>query len=188
MKNEEKRDAIIMASIKLINELGLSGASMSKIAKEAGVSAATIYVYFKNKETLLEDLYLNVKKQMGEELVDKININLPVKKSMKQFFFNTFYYFIDNPDYLALMEQFDHSPQLTKACKETAAKYFIPLIKLIERGKKESIIRDVPDALLANFFFHPIIRLLKQHLTEELCVDKDILNLTFDMSWNAVKK
>ncbi|MDB4867155.1 MAG: TetR family transcriptional regulator [Cohnella sp.] len=38
---------------------------MSKIAKKAGVSASTIYVYFENKEDMLNKLYLSIKKKMS---------------------------------------------------------------------------------------------------------------------------
>ena len=52
-KDEGKQDAIIKATIKLVNEIGFVSSSVAKIAKEANVSPATIYVYYQNKEDLL---------------------------------------------------------------------------------------------------------------------------------------
>ncbi|MFN0223999.1 TetR/AcrR family transcriptional regulator [Paenibacillus sp. KR2-11] len=49
------------ATIQLLNEIGFSDISMSKIAKRAHVSPSTIYVYFENKEDMLSKLYSNGK-------------------------------------------------------------------------------------------------------------------------------
>ncbi|MFW9978530.1 MAG: TetR/AcrR family transcriptional regulator, partial [Candidatus Thorarchaeota archaeon] len=51
-RDQAKYDAIVKASVKLVNDLGFDGISIAKIATEAGVSPATIYIYFKNKEDL----------------------------------------------------------------------------------------------------------------------------------------
>jgi len=50
--NEEKRKAIIKASIREFYEKGFEGSSMDTISKEANVSKATVYNHFKNKEEL----------------------------------------------------------------------------------------------------------------------------------------
>lgn len=50
--NQEKREAIINASIKEFYTKGFEGSSMDTIAKEAKVSKATVYNHFKNKEEL----------------------------------------------------------------------------------------------------------------------------------------
>ncbi|MFW9846659.1 MAG: TetR/AcrR family transcriptional regulator, partial [Candidatus Thorarchaeota archaeon] len=45
-RDQAKYDAIVDASIKLVNKLGFDGISISKIAKKAKVSPATLYIYF----------------------------------------------------------------------------------------------------------------------------------------------
>lgn len=44
---------ILDATRKVVSEIGYPGASMERIAHEAGISKGTIYLYFKNKEALL---------------------------------------------------------------------------------------------------------------------------------------
>ena len=48
-KDDSKREAISNAAIELITTIGFANTSMSKIAKAANVSPATIYVYFEKK-------------------------------------------------------------------------------------------------------------------------------------------
>jgi AcrR family transcriptional regulator len=56
-KDDEKERCIKQAVIKVILDEGLQGASISKIAKLAGVSPATVYIYYENKESMLQDIY-----------------------------------------------------------------------------------------------------------------------------------
>ncbi|MBQ1403349.1 MAG: TetR family transcriptional regulator [Oscillospiraceae bacterium] len=62
--------------VRLILEEGISGASISKIAREADVSSATIYVYYNSKEEMLaevfrecsHDTYLFLKRRLSESM------------------------------------------------------------------------------------------------------------------------
>ena len=68
-KDDSKREAIANAAIELITTNGFADTSMSKIAKAANVSPATIYVYFENKEDMLNQLYLMVKRELSEAML-----------------------------------------------------------------------------------------------------------------------
>ena len=54
IKDLHKQEAIIEATVELVNEIGFVSSSVSKIAKKANVSPATLYIYYKNKEDILE--------------------------------------------------------------------------------------------------------------------------------------
>ena len=56
----DKREAILAAALRIIARLGLHNAPMSAVAKEAGVAAGTLYLYFPSKEAMINALYLDV--------------------------------------------------------------------------------------------------------------------------------
>ena len=60
-KSIDKRNALVQATIGLVNNNGFHATPMSKIAKMANVSPATIYLYFENKQDLVNKVYLEVK-------------------------------------------------------------------------------------------------------------------------------
>ncbi|MCW3786735.1 TetR/AcrR family transcriptional regulator [Plebeiibacterium sediminum] len=60
----EKRKVITQAALKLFSEEGFQSTSISKIAKEAGVSKGLIYTYFESKEELLRFLILDTIDEM----------------------------------------------------------------------------------------------------------------------------
>ena len=53
------RENIMSAASALFMERGISATSMDDIAKAAGYSKATLYVYFENKEEIVGILVLN---------------------------------------------------------------------------------------------------------------------------------
>lgn len=56
-KSNDKRQRILLASIKVFSSKGFHGSKVSDIAKEADVADGTIYLYFKNKDDILIQLF-----------------------------------------------------------------------------------------------------------------------------------
>jgi AcrR family transcriptional regulator len=59
-RSEEKRQAIIQATVELIEDRGLPGCSVDTIAAEAGVSKATVYRWWPNKAAVTLDAVLSI--------------------------------------------------------------------------------------------------------------------------------
>ena len=90
IRDEEKHQAIIKATIKLVNKIGFVASSVSKIAQEANVSPATLYVYYDNKEDLLVTTYVEIKKKLSECLLQNFDESKPLRDIFKQLWFNGF--------------------------------------------------------------------------------------------------
>src|SRR5882762_502498 len=56
-RDENKIEAIYSQALEMVVNEGFEGLSMQRLAKAAGVSPATIYIYFKDKEDLLLQLH-----------------------------------------------------------------------------------------------------------------------------------
>lgn len=68
MRSEETKRAIIAAAIKLFGERGYETVTIREIAKEAGCSHTTIYIYFQDKEALLHALSMQPLQQLKTAL------------------------------------------------------------------------------------------------------------------------
>ena len=66
---EDKRTAILEATLRLISQYGFHGTAMSKVAKEAGVSAGIIYHYFASKDALIDELYRTLKRRSSQAML-----------------------------------------------------------------------------------------------------------------------
>ncbi|NEU11667.1 TetR/AcrR family transcriptional regulator [Methylobacterium sp. BTF04] len=64
----DKRRQILDGARSVFMASGFDGASMGEIARSAGVSKGTLYVYFESKESLFEALTLEAKRGLAEVL------------------------------------------------------------------------------------------------------------------------
>ena len=185
-KDETKREAILNAAMVLINTLGLAHTSMSKIAREAGVSPATIYIYFENKDHRLLTLYVEVKREMSRAILDSLDDDLDIRDAFRFMWENLYAYYLAYPDHFVFAEQFCNAPIADAVEEEEAKGFFAPFTHLIERGQKEGILKQVPMELLVAFAFHPLTQLAKQHVKEGIAMDDDGLEAAFSCAWDAV--
>src|SRR5215203_2564488 len=68
----DKRQAILAAALRLIARLGLHAAPMSAVARDAGVAAGTLYLYFPSKEAMINALYLEVLEDRDRSMLGDI--------------------------------------------------------------------------------------------------------------------
>lgn len=64
----EKRRQILDGARRVFTSAGFDGASMGEIARAAGVSKGTLYVYFDSKDALFEALTIDQKRGLAETL------------------------------------------------------------------------------------------------------------------------
>lgn len=187
-KDENKREAIFTATLQLLNEIGFSDISMSKIARHANVSSSTIYVYFDNKEDMFRKLYLNVKEKMSQRMNAKLTPSLPVPTAHEQMIRNLVDFVLTNKDYFLFLEQFSSSPMIGRlGLSEEARLMFNPVYDLIERGKREGSIKSIDNALLLSFIFYPVMSFARSHFQHGTKTNDDNFNMIIRMSWDAIK-
>ncbi len=187
-KDEIKQEALFEATVKTVNRIGFAASSVSKIAKEAGISPATLYVYHKNKEDLLVATYVRIKSLMGRRIQKDFDDTLPIRDILKFTWMATYDFVMEYPEYFQYMEQFSNSPysELVDAAKLES--YFLPLIQAVTRGIEQKIIKDVDFDILSAFLFYPILVLANPRLCKDFDMSHKNIETAFDLAWNAVRR
>ena len=187
IKDKSKQEAIILATVKLVNEIGFVSSSVSKIAKLANVSPATLYIYYKNKEDLLISTYIDIKQKLSRAMLDGIDETKPIRDILEEFWHNAFDFIGKNADLFQYAEQFSNSPYSEKVNKSEVEKHFTPLMNILQRGIDEKIIKDVHPEMLAAFMFYPILILSNKRLCTTIDLSESIVNESFKLAWYAIK-
>jgi len=76
IENIDKYELILLSSRKLIEEIGFSALTMEKVAQKAGIAKGTVYIYFKNKNELLE----KVLERGFEKMFNRVRTKVDVQK------------------------------------------------------------------------------------------------------------
>lgn len=186
-KDENKIKAIINASIDQFMIDGFAKASISKIAKAAEVSPATIYIYYENKEDLIVKLYLSIRKEMSEAILANVDLEGCIESAFKKIWRNYFNYCLENHKKFDYTMQFTNSPYSLKYNSEFGMCYFKKMYELFDKGKKENLIKNISSEILFAYTFYPTAQLAKRHLCcgSKLC-SKGV-DLAIEAAWDAVR-
>lgn len=184
-RDPAKYDSIVDASISLINKLGFDGISISKIAKKAKVSPATIYIYFKNKEDLFTNLYTDIRNKMSDGALEGLEEGMNIEERFKSIWYHSFTFNLKHPEYLTFREQFEKTTMMKKI-KPKEFKLFQTIDELLRRGIQEKIIKDHPLPILTSFAYTPIITLLNYHQVGLINMDEKNILQACEIAWNAI--
>ncbi|WP_226065189.1 TetR/AcrR family transcriptional regulator [Kaistella polysaccharea] len=186
-KITDKRNALLNATLTLVNNHGFHNAPMSKIAQLAGVAPATIYLYFENKQDLVNKLYLEVKEDFSNCASEGYTEDLSVEKGFELIWFNIANYKLNRIKEANFLSQCDNSPMIEEVIRVEGLKNLQPLLNLWEKGKKEGIIKPLSDYILYAFTVYPLSFLLGMQEREIYTLSEGKKAETFKAAWDAIK-
>jgi AcrR family transcriptional regulator len=186
-KDGEKQRALFEATVKTVNAVGFAAASVSKIAKEAGVSPATLYVYYDNKEDLLASTYIDIKRDFSRAILMNFDPGLPIRDILRHVWMTMFEYISSHPEYFRFSDQFANSPYYARIDREMVEGYFAPLIDVLKRGIRQKIIKDVPLDVLTAFMVYPLMALSNPNLCADFDPTTASMEMAFNLAWDAIR-
>ncbi|HEY6914893.1 MAG TPA: TetR/AcrR family transcriptional regulator [Paludibacter sp.] len=188
IKDEDKVNRIYRAAIKVVNSDGFQGSSMSKIAKEADVSAATIYLYFDNKDDMIKKLFIHLKSKMGHSYFNENNDLSPSKGTFRTIWMNHYQFIMENMEDYSFLENFSNCPLIERVEKEQKLDYCPTFELLFEKSKQGGLILNLNNDLIFSLLFSPINYLVKKYRSIGKSLSTNELIEVFDASWRAICK
>jgi len=188
IKDDEKVNRIYQAAIKVVNNDGFQGSSMSKIAKEADVSAATIYLYFENKDDMIKKLFIHLKSKLGHSYFNDENDLSPSKGTFRAIWLNHYQYIVENMEEYNFLENFSNCPLIEKVEKENKLDYCPTFESLFNRSKSSGLILNLHNDLIFSLLFSPINHLAKKNKSSNKILTTSELIELFEASWRAISK
>lgn len=186
-KDEGKIAEIYAATLALVKEQGLSGITMSMIAKKAGSATGTVYIYFANKEELIVKLFDKCIDHYTRDYFAGYDPAAPFKVAFHTIWMNMLRYSIEHFDELVFIEQCFHSPFISDETRKETKDRLLPWRELIERGKKEKLIKQL-DASWIMLFVRGGVRDLVKHCSyNQLKITNEFKEAMFEMCWDGIK-
>jgi AcrR family transcriptional regulator len=110
------RAAAVRASLRgLVAERGFHGASMSAVARGAGVATGTAYTYYESKEALVLAAYAETKAQLAATIIKTVNKRATAAQRFRAIWLGSYRYLAANPEQARFLLQFDDSPYRGRA-------------------------------------------------------------------------
>ena len=188
VKDPHKESALFRATVQLVNEIGFAESSVSKIAKAAGVSPATIYTYFENKDDLIMMTYKDIMGKLSANFFVGLHDDLPVKDALHLVWRNIHSSISSHREEYLFTEQFSRSPYIQNIDLETHKRFFLPLAAVIRRGVRENILKDEHFHMHMLFFYYPILTLANPNSCHVVSLEDEVIEAAFRFAWDAIKK
>ena len=153
-KDDEKEQRIRSAVIEVILEEGFSGASISKIARRAEVSPATVYIYYDNKEDMMKSIFEQYSAHMWASVltgVDRCGTGACIVETLVR---NYYRYMTDNEMMFSFVEQFSNCPALARECSDREP--VSRILSLFHDLKEKKILKPYSDVSLFAVLFTPV--------------------------------
>ena len=154
VKDEDKQRRIKDAMINLILREGIDGTSVSKIAKEAGVSAATIYVYYESKESMLTEVFREYAGQPYQYIMQCIRPDMDGRELIDAMVRGCYAFSAEHREIFSFVEQCSRCPTLSeRVCEEDCS---CDVLDLIHQYQKAGILKPFSDWNMAAVLFAPV--------------------------------
>jgi TetR/AcrR family fatty acid metabolism transcriptional regulator len=155
-RQDDKRQRILQAAVKVFARKGYFGARVSDVAGKAGVADGTIYLYFRNKEDILVSLFDEVMAEHIAEARQQLGQAGSAAEGLRLVAENHLRLLGENRD-LAVVFQIELR-QSTKFMERFTASwlqdYFDTLTGVLEQGQRSGELRsDLPVRLAVKAFF-----------------------------------
>ena len=186
-KSKEKKKALLQATLSLVNEAGFQGASMSKVAKLAKVSPATIYLYFENKQDLINQLYLEVKHSFSEQAFKNLDESLSLKMRFEKIWYNIADFKFNQVDEAIFLSQCDNTPIIDEEIRKEGLRHLEPLVDLWIEGQKEGVIKNISHYILYAMTIYPMAFLMNKNVKMHCDLNELTLKDAFNAAWDSIK-
>lgn len=170
--DEGKKNRIKQAVFEIARDEGIAGLSFGKLAKRAGVSSGTPYVYYQDKTDMLGKIYLDVKTLVDEGLQADIDQG----KTPEERLFNAVNHFAKQlvahqleANYLAAIED---NPQLVTAeVLQAGNQLAAPLKVAFEAAAVTGRLKTTNPETVMALLFGPFTMVLRQRFA----IDQPVL-------------
>jgi AcrR family transcriptional regulator len=186
IRDEKKICQLHQKAIEMIVKEGLDGFGINKLAKAAGVSPATIYIYYKDREDLIIQTTLRAADVMLRESLKDFDPDMNFEDGLRRQWHNRAHHFLKNPMDVEFIEKMRYSHLYDKVAVRLYTS-FKEVMGAFYRGavsRKELI--PLPFEVYWAVAYAPLYQLIKFH-TQETAFGHAKFTLTEDIMEQALQ-
>ena len=182
-------EQIFDATDRLMAKEGLHHLSMHKLAKEAGIAAGTIYLYFKSKDELLAQFARRVFNKFNKfvaAIEDGFDETQSFFDQYSKMWLNVWYFLQENPTILSNMNQYRSLPEFLEIFrKETEYSCWE---QFCIKGKAANVLADLDPHILFLLSLKTAMVLASDIKFLGTAVTDAMLESVIERSWRAIQK
>ncbi|NPU09702.1 TetR/AcrR family transcriptional regulator [Bradyrhizobium sp. 83002] len=142
-RSEEKRNAILAATIDLVAEQGL-GAATADVAKRARVPHGSVFTYFGTKAELLNAVYVELKSELADAIMKRMPDDGSVRDQLRHLWMSWTAWGVSSPSKRRTLAQLSVSNQITEDSRRAAMTVAGGAVEIVQRAASNGALRAMP--------------------------------------------
>ena len=188
IKDENKIQAIYQATLALVLKSGYAELNMAAVAKEAGIATGSIYTYFKNKEDLINQLYLHLKDEKVKLMFKKYNEKDNFYVAFQKLWMAYFKISMNEYHKMMFIEQYAYSSIINASTRKKADALLLPMITLLQQAQNEHLIKEVEPEIILSSITGAVLEIVRYYQSKGTKPSKSTIEQCFEMAWTSIRK
>lgn len=172
---------------------GLERFSVNKLAKACGISVATLYIYYKDKDDLITEIGIEEGKRMSSVVLKDFDPQSSLEQGLRKQWENRSRYMMENPTAMLFFEQLRSSSYHDKVTATITADFKDAMGAFMKNAVKRDEIKEMPIEVYWSVAYAPLYSLLRFHSQGQsiggktFTISDKVLWQTFDLVVKALK-
>lgn len=192
-RDEQKEKLVIEKAIDLIVSDGFQGFSMGKLAKACNISAATLYIYYADKDDLLQKIGTTIGINFFNTTLKDFSPDMHFEEGLKKQWENRAAFAIQYPKEVAFFEIIRHSPHGEIIMRESLAGFKQMMGDFFTNAINRNELVPLPVEVFWSVAYGPLYSLLRFHREgksmggKPFTFNKEMMDETFELVIKALK-
>ncbi len=193
-RNIEKEQLVKQTAIEMVVNDGFEGFSVNKLAKACGISVATLYIYYKDKDDLITTIALEEGKRMTTISLRGFDPTQSFTDGLRIQWKNRAEFMLENPLSMCFFEQLRTSTYQTKVMEQILGDFKEAMHAFVNNAVERGELDSMPLEVFWAIAYAPLYSLLRFHNDgrspggKPFTMNDDIMWQTFDRVIKALKK
>jgi TetR/AcrR family transcriptional repressor of multidrug resistance operon len=193
IQDEQKKALVKEKALELLVKHGFEGFSMQKLAKEASISPATLYIYYADKDDLIKTLGIELSMKFAESTLEGFNSKMSLRDGLKKQWENRSRYLLTHPVEANAWEVIRHSPVGLEVASTVTKKIGPVMAEFAHNAVANNELREMPLEVYWSITYGPLYTLLKFHLdgrsfaAKPFMFSEKVMNDTLELVLKALK-
>lgn len=160
-RDTNKEEIVKQKAIEMLVKLGIEGFGMNRLAKESGVSVATLYIYYTDKDDLIKKIGVEIGQNFFNEMVKDFLPTMPFKEGLRKQWENRARFALKYPLNVACWELLSHSSYRDYILEQSLSDFKIKMSTFLQNAITKKELLPISTEVFWSIAYGPLYSLLR---------------------------
>ncbi|MGN7824533.1 TetR/AcrR family transcriptional regulator [Chitinophaga sp. 22536] len=180
-------------TMQMVATNGIENFSVNSLAKACGISVATLYIYYKDKDDLITQVAIEEGTRLYDAILKDFDPDQSFETGLWQQWQNRAYYLMKNPLSSSFIEKIHMSSYSEKVGEAISSMFYQSMVRFVDGAIKRKELVPLPPEAWWSVAFAPLYTLLRFHYQGRSIAKKpfkltdELIRQTFEVVVKALK-